>query len=257
MQALTRREPALPRVPLIAGPHAIGSIARPLLAELLAAPLPLAEHGGAAHLQAPWDEALDTLADWLRANGHAGRWRDERIAVPDNRTGQRVSRVERGVSRNLGITTCAVQVHAAVQGQPLWWLQQRALDKATDPGRWDSLAGGLVADGEHPAQAAVREAWEEAGVRVEQALDVRACGRYTVRRPVDDSGSHGYMVEVVHTYAWLLPPGLQPDNRDGEVMAFAAHDTQAIDERVAHGELTLEAAVAIALSAGVAQADTA
>lgn len=257
MQALTRREPALPRVPLIAGPHVIGSIARPLLAELLAAPLPLAEHGGAARLQAPWDEALDTLADWLRANGHAGRWRDERIAVPDTRTGQRVSRVERGVSRNLGITTCAVQVHAAVQGQPTWWLQQRALDKATDPGRWDSLAGGLVADGEHPAQAAVREAWEEAGVRVEQALDVRACGQYTVRRPVDDSGSHGYMVEVVHTYAWLLPPGLQPDNRDGEVMAFAAHDAQAIDDRVAHGELTLEAAVAIALSAGVAQADAA
>ncbi len=40
-------------------------------------------------------------------------------------------------------------------------------------------------------------------------------------------------------------------------MAFAAHDTQAIDDRVAHGELTLEAAVAIALSAGVAKADTA
>ncbi|MEH3085524.1 MAG: NUDIX domain-containing protein [Xylophilus ampelinus] len=156
--------------------------------------------------------------------------------------------VERGVARNLGIGTWAVHLHARDPETGRWWMQRRALHKATDPGKWDTLMGGLVAAGETLPQALARESWEEAGVRVDALpRPPVGMGRFTVRRPVRDAGSHGLQVETVFAWAADLRPGQAPAGQDGEAMGFAACSDAEIDALARSGALTLEAAVAVRL----------
>jgi 8-oxo-dGTP pyrophosphatase MutT (NUDIX family) len=44
-----------------------------------------------------------------------------------------------------------------------YFLHQRRPDKSTFPSRWGVGAGGKVNEGEDPADAAIRELWEETG----------------------------------------------------------------------------------------------
>lgn len=227
---------------------AIGSIARPLLDRLLEAELPLRFSANTATLLGDPDAALVHIAEWLRQHGHAGRWRDEKLAVADEQ-GRVLASVERGVVRVLGIATTSVQLHAragGMEGGHGWWLQQRALDKATDPGLWDTLMGGMVAAGETVEQALFRETWEEAGIDL-QGIPLRPAGSVTVQRAVTDSGSHGWLVETMHAFECSLPPGLVPVNRDGEVLQFLRHSDAEIDRLAAADQLTREAATAVAL----------
>ncbi|MCZ2498736.1 NUDIX domain-containing protein [Xylophilus sp. Kf1] len=238
---------AAPRVPLRIAGQVVGSVARPLGDALLRAALPLHADGEALVLAGPADAALAAIAGWLRDHGHAGRWRDEALAVEDRR-GRVLGSVERGVVRCLGIATRSVQLHARAADGGGWWMQQRALDKATDPGRWDTLMGGMVAFGESVAQALERETREEAGIDL-QALPAppRACGAIRVSRPVTDSGSHGWLVETMHAFGCTLPAGAVPVNRDGEVLRFACLGDAEIDRLAAAGELTQEAVSAVAM----------
>ena len=250
------RQPASPRADLRVDGRVAGSVAWPLVELLVEAGLPLVVDHRAGHVAPRGDasDALGEVAAWLHRAGHAGRWRDEPIAVRAmaDVEGPVLAVVERAAVRNLGIHTRAVQLHAREPHGGGWWLQQRALDKATDPGKWDTITGGLVAAGESVEVALERESWEEAGVRLrELAAAPVAAGRFTVRRPVDDAGSHGYLVETVFAFACALAPGQLPRNQDGEVLRFECVSDAGIDRMVATGELTLEAAVAVALCRGV------
>lgn len=244
--------PTTGRISLHIGPHPFGSVALPLLDLLLDGGLPLRPAGNAVALAGNPDAALAQVADWLRRHGHAGRWRDEKLAVADAR-GRVLASVERGVVRVLGIATTSVQLHArngdgdgdGGSGSG-WWLQQRALDKATDPGLWDTLMGGMVAAGETVRQALLRETREEAGIDLRR-IRLRSAGSVVVQRAVADSGTHGWLVETMHAFACTLPPGLVPVNRDGEVLRFACHADAGIDRLIAAGQLTREAATAVVL----------
>ena len=59
------------------------------------------------------------------------------------------------------------------------FLQKRSLQKDCFPGRWDSSASGHLDRGEAYDACAVREVWEELGIRLEQAPErlfkVNAC----------------------------------------------------------------------------------
>ena len=109
----------------------------------------------------------------------------------------------------LGIATHAVHLIARAENGSVW-VQQRAFDKDTDPLRWDTTTGGLVAAGESIAQTLARETWEEAGLRVAELQNVTAIGRFTVRRPVPG----GYMVEHIDMFeavdwvTWATTHGL-------------------------------------------------
>lgn len=216
---------------------AIGSLEDALALRLLAEGLPLAADGDTIALAGRVDAALYAVARWLHERGLASRWRDERLDVSDD-AGRVVGSVERAAVRPLGITTHAVHLvgRSAAGG---WWVQQRADDKATDPGRWDTLMGGLVSAGESVAQTLERETWEEAGLRLADLRGLAPLGRITVRRPVRE----GYMVERIEMYHALVPEGLQPDNQDGEVQAFACLDRAALVERLQADAFTLEAAL--------------
>jgi 8-oxo-dGTP pyrophosphatase MutT (NUDIX family) len=99
--------------------------------------------------------------------------------------------------------------------------------------------GGLVAAGESVLDALVRETHEEAGLEIDQLQDLMAHGRITVRRPVVD----GYMVEHIDVFEAVLPQGVEPHNRDGEVERFECLAPQALVERLRDDAFTLEAAL--------------
>ncbi|HEX7438279.1 MAG TPA: NUDIX domain-containing protein, partial [Caldimonas sp.] len=178
----------------------------------------------------------------LKANGLTGRWRDELLAVGDAH-GERLGEVERAAARPLGITTHAAHLVGRTPDGD-FWVQQRAFDKATDPGLWDTMVGGLVAAGETVATTLARETAEEAGLAVEALQGLEPAGRITIRRPVAD----GYMVEHIEIFEALVPPPSRPVNRDGEVERFECLAPDALLERLRAGAFTLEAALILVAS---------
>jgi 8-oxo-dGTP pyrophosphatase MutT (NUDIX family) len=119
------------------------------------------------------------------------------------------------------------------------WVQQRAFDKPNDPGLWDTLMGGMVSAADTVATALARETWEEAGFRLEQLAQLRPGGCIATRRPSDRP--HGYVVEQLHWFRCVLPAGVGPVNRDGEVAQFARMPADEVEARMHAGEFTLEA----------------
>lgn len=235
------RPPATPREPLCIGAAVCGSIEPGLAAQLQQAGLPLRRRAARWLLDGPADDALERVAHWLHAHGHGGRWRDERLAVADD-TGAVHAKVERAVVRALGIATRAAHLVGTTPSGAVW-VQQRALDKAVDPGMLDTLVGGLVAGDETVAQSLARETWEEAGLQLAALPGLAPLGRLTVRRPVSD----GYMVEHIEAFEAAVPDGVVPVNQDGEVMAFERMDISALIGALGEQKFTLEAALIHAL----------
>jgi len=235
LHARAQQPPALPRQPVRHGAIECGSIETELARRMEAAGLPLRLEADACTLIGAPNEALAALARWMHAQGLGSPWRNELLAVTDA-AGETHAVVERAAVRPLGIATFAVHLVGYTAGGPVW-VQQRAFDKATDPGQWDTLMGGLVSANETTAQTLARETWEEAGLRLAQLHDLAAMGRITVRRPVSD----GYMVEHIEMFEARLPDGLVPLNQDGEVARFDCVSVPTLIERLAADEFTLEA----------------
>ena len=252
LAALTDRldQPALrARVPLAlacAGRDAvvIGSLEPELAARLGAAGLPLRTAGKVWCIDvakpADTDPALGAIARWLHAQQLTGKWRDELLAVTDP-AGDVIGAIERAAVRVLGIATRSVHLVVATEDGQVW-VQQRALNKAVDPGRWDTTVGGLVAHGETITQALVRETWEEAGLHVADLHGLTSLGHQTVRRPVSD----GYMIEHIDLFTATLLHAATPVNQDGEVAGFACIDMATLLARLHANEFTLEAGMILA-----------
>lgn len=231
-----------PRVELASGepPVRIGSIEASLAERMRLAGLPLHASASVWCVAAPLDASLAAIAQWLHANGLGGRWRNEMLTVTDERLEPR-GVIERAAVRPLGITTFAVHLIAA-RADGRVWVQQRALDKATDPGLWDTTMGGQVGAGESVADALARETWEEAGLDVSQLQDLRKVERIEFRRPVTE----GYLVEYIDVFEATLADTARPVNQDGEVQVFECLASDALFERLLDENFTLEAALILA-----------
>ncbi len=231
-----------PRMELVIGepPLRIGSIETGLAQRMRIAGLPLRESASQWRLAAPLDSSLAAIAQWLHSNGLGGPWRNELLPV----TGERfepLGKIERAAVRPLGITTFAVHLIAA-RADGAVWVQHRAMDKATDPGLWDTTMGGQVAAGESSADALARETWEEAGLTLAQLQELSRIERIEFRRPVTE----GYLVEYIDVFEATLADNLTPQNQDGEVQAFECLTPDALLERLRGEGFTLEAAVILA-----------
>ena len=219
----------------------IGSLEPALGRALVDTRQPIAPATGGWRLAGETDDALAAIATWLHREGHGGRWRDELLAVTataGKRAGIAVGAIERAAVRPLGIATLAVHL-VGHDGEGRVWVQQRAHDKATDPGLWDTLVGGLVSAGESTLPSLERETWEEAGLRLAALERLDSFGAITVRRPVAD----GYMVERIEMFDARLPAGVVPANQDGEVAGFELLEPAALRERLQADRFTLEAAL--------------
>lgn len=254
-RALAQRPPAVPRLPFAVAGQAVGSVAPGVLEGIvletaIAGTTLLKEsHAGSArwHLAcAPADatQALAALADALRRAGRCGAWRDEQLTVC-NAAGERIGTVERGAVRALGIATRAVHLVAcAPDGRQ--WVQQRAFDKPSHPGRWDTLMGGMVSAQDTLESALARETWEEAGLRIEALQAVEHGGHVDFSRPSDEGEGAGYMVERIDWFRATVPEGTVPANQDGEVERFELLEAAEVQARLAQGAFTPEAALVLA-----------
>jgi 8-oxo-dGTP pyrophosphatase MutT (NUDIX family) len=222
----------------------IGSIEPDLAARIAADGVPIRAGRGHWRIEpestAAVDSTLAAIANWLHAAGRAAAWRDELLSVTDS-AGRHIGAIERAAVRPLGIATHAAHL-VACDAQGRVWVQQRAFDKATDPGLWDTLVGGLVAAGESTRQALERETWEEAGLQLGDLPSVQPFGRITVRRPV----AEGYMVEHIDMFEAVVPAGLVPANQDGEVERFECLGRADLVARLQADAFTLEAGMILA-----------
>lgn len=187
------------------------------------------------------DALLARVARALSEAGCLRGWRDELLDVHAE-DGAPVGAIERAAMRPLGLPTCAVHLNAWSPAGELW-IARRALDKTTDPGMWDTLAGGLAGRGESPDLALLRESHEEAGLEPAQLAGrgpLRTIAR--IRRQIPD----GYQVEDVLVSSCVLDPQARPANLDGEVMEIRLAPAGEVLEMLARGEFTHEAALVIA-----------
>ncbi|WP_459616484.1 NUDIX hydrolase [Bordetella sp. 2513F-2] len=186
------------------------------------------------------DAALARVANTLREADCLRSWRDELLDIRAD-DGSLLGVIERAAVRPLGLPTQAVHLNAWTPDGRLW-IARRALSKATDPGMWDTLVGGLAGSGEDLELALVRECAEEAGLEPEQLRQrepLRRILRMHRRLP------EGYQVEDLLTSTCVLPEGTQPANRDGEVMEIATASVDEVLDRIEAGDFTLEAALVI------------
>ena len=192
---------------------------------------------------------LATVATTLRQAGCAPGWRNELLDVwPEQPAGSAASvdrkplaAIERGVVRPLGLLTRAVHLSGWSQDGHLW-VARRALTKATDPGMWDTLVGGLISSQEDVQVGLVREADEEAGLEAHDIAGrtpLRTIGRMLRQVP------EGFQSEDVLTCECVLPAHVIPKNRDGEVMEIQLMAPATIFNMLNQGAFTLEASIVV------------
>jgi 8-oxo-dGTP pyrophosphatase MutT (NUDIX family) len=215
--------------------HEVGSVEPAVAARLAAAGLPITAHGDRRVIAPPFDASLAAIARWLHDQGFCGAWRNELLPVV-GRDGRTLAVVERAVVRVLGLATFAV--HLSGRGATgAVWVQQRAFDKATDPGRWDTLMGGQMAAGESIRSTLERETAEEAGLSLADLRSLRRVDDVLVRRPV----AEGFVNERIAVFEAALRPDVTPINHDGEVARFECLAEGELAARLAAGAFTLEA----------------
>lgn len=199
----------------------------------------------AVHIFAPRQPALGLnivlgqIALVLREAGCLRGWRNELLDIYGE--GRLVGVIERAAMRPLGMLTRAVHLNAWTPDGKLW-IARRALTKATDPGLWDTLVGGLTGAGEPLDTSLLRESHEEAGLLPEQ-IALRTPLRLVVR--MHRRLPEGYQVEEMLVSDCVLAESVQPRNLDGEVSEIRTVDIPELIGLIEAGEFTLEAEVVI------------
>jgi 8-oxo-dGTP pyrophosphatase MutT (NUDIX family) len=191
---------------------------------------------------------LAQMASLLRNANRLGKWRDELLRVSaDN--GQILAMIERAAVRALGIKSFAVhlivyaQSNQADQAQSVW-VQQRAFNKANDPGMWDTCVGGLVAGDESFLLSLEREAHEEAGLDLPALIasggaNLTRNETITINRTVPE----GLMIEDSISWDCVVPAQWRPKNLDGEVAKFELWSIKQLLDALENNRTTLEASL--------------
>lgn len=252
LQASANRPPSRPRQDLLLNGQRIGSVEPdsfkrivPDGQSLRMLAFVLEQRPDACwHITGQGTEALAYIAQVCRAENIGcvcEQWRDELLAVfsPENR---KIAAFERGVARFLGITTRAVHL-VGYTSTGKFWVQQRSLDKAIDPGLWDTMAGGLVPASDNLTTALVRETWEEAGIDLNLVQQLHAGGRELVQHPDTRDGGIGYVVEQIDWFTGVIPNGVIPVNQDGEVAQFALLEPLALKSQMESNVFALDASL--------------
>lgn len=242
--ATARLAPAADAVSLVVARQACGSLP-PALADRLARDVEgLVLRGGLLELRDPQldiaarSERLQALAARLLELGLVSAWRDENLDIRAEPDAPALAWIDRCAVRVLGITTYSVHLNGYTAGGDLV-VAQRATHKRVDPGMWDNLAGGMIASGESVREALAREAFEEAGIRVD-GMALTAGARISVRRPI----AEGTLAEAVHVFDVDLPADALVANQDGEVARFETRPVAAVVAAIERGEFTVEAGLA-------------
>jgi 8-oxo-dGTP pyrophosphatase MutT (NUDIX family) len=192
-------------------------------------------------------DVLQEIAQQLLGQGAIKSWRDESYSCWPAQEPvwpypqPEWFRLERAAFRFWGLRSHASHVHGLTADGRMW-CGRRALNKATDPGMLDNLAaGGLPAD-VHPHHCAVREIFEEAGLKRDRA-QVVSQPHVLITERAEPQGWHS---ETIFLYTTLVSDHEIPTNQDGEVSEFLCLEMDEVLWRMQAGEFTHDAACAIA-----------
>lgn len=143
--------------------------------------------------------------------------------------------LERNAFRFFGfVTRCVAAVAVTPEGHV--WLGHRSPTKRINPGLWDTLARGLVAAHETPAEALRRETQEEAGLTEPDIRFSTTPAVHFTERAVPE----GILREITYTYRAQTAPGVTPRNQDGEVTSFRAVSREVLQQLAFEKQLTLD-----------------
>lgn len=185
--------------------------------------------------------ALDAAFRKMRAKGDLeslSGWREETYDVrgPD-RSAEPLFKLERSATPILGIRSYGVNINGFVRDGDgkveAIWLQRRAADKQTWPGKLDHLVGGGLTSGLGVRECALKEGLEEAN------LDADYAGKRMV--------SAGIVTILYDTSRGIYPCGefvfdleldkdFVPQNNDGEVQGFELVPVKNIVEKICSSE---------------------
>ena len=217
-------------VPLLLGGKRIGWL-RPELAARLGAWKEVFQ-ANAERVTLLQPDALSPVVAQLAKEGFITGWRNERYRIAD------LFEVERAAALPFGFPTRAVHLNGIAAER--MWLARRSTTKQTDPGMLDNLVAGGISVGYSVEATLVKEAWEEAGLPVELSQRAKFGGTLTVVREVP----RGVQWETVIIYDLELPADFRPANQDGEVSEFKLLAFSEVEQQIADGALTHEAALA-------------
>lgn len=240
------RRQDVPRRAFVVDGTVVGSVAESHAPALRRWPRWLAVTDEAVELQvaaSARNEALAQINARLRDDGLIVAWRDETYPVLTCLGAPPLALIERAAARFWGTLTFGAHCNGYVAdaaGRPMHlWIARRSPHKPTDPGKLDNLVGGGVPNGQTPAEALVREGFEEAGL---DAATMRGACRGSVIALRCDI-AEGFMHEHLHAFDLALAPGRQPVNQDGEVAQLHCMPVPEALERAALGEMTTDAAL--------------
>ena len=182
-------------------------------------------------------DSLALMADRMHQGGFIFGWRNEDFAWIDQ-NGHEYFRLERAAFRTFGFRSMASHINGHTKAGNLWF-GRRSETKATDPGRLDNLAAGGIGADETPWVNAKRELWEEAGVPLQIANQIKPVGRIHMRRPIPGRGFHD---ELLYIYDLELADHFVPTNHDGEVSGFIEISHSEAAARILADEFTNDAA---------------
>ena len=259
LRALSDQPPLRERVPISWGGIAIGDAEPAVLQQIerafsyqRATVLRKESHVNGWRIDGNLTESMARIALVMRDLKLTHVWRNEQLPVLDSR-GSTLGTIERAAVRPLGLSTRAVHLVGETSDRQ-FWIQQRALTKANDPGLWDTLMGGMVSAVDTLETALERETFEEAGLQLNTLFGLAHGGLVQIHRPTEDVGggyaTGGFIRERIDWYRATVPTDCVPENKDGEVERFAKVSRESMMAGVAAGKFTLEASLVIAASLG-------
>lgn len=127
--------------------------------------------------------------------------------------------VERAAVTFLGVRAFGLHVNAFVEREDGLhvWVARRSDHVRVEPGKLDHLVAGGQPVGLGIEENLAKEAWEEAGIPVEDVRRAVPTGAVTYRLETAD----GLKDDVLFTFDLELPPAFVPSSQDGELDAFA------------------------------------
>lgn len=155
--------------------------------------------------------------------------------LPLRSGGETIALVDRQLFRPLGLPTVCVRLWI-LEGKR-FWLAKRSARKRIGPGLWDSPVGGLLSGDESPREALFREAYEEAGLRLEN-LSLLEGPNLTEDRLVPE----GRLVETTVNRLLRTPSPPRLAARDGEVERFESFSAQEVRSLILSGRMLSDAA---------------
>lgn len=188
---------------------------------------------------------LDSLLSYISAilykNNCLKAWYNELITVYTAPNRKKLGVIERAAARPLGLFTQSVHLNAWSPEGKLW-VSRRSLSRAINPGKWSTLAGGLVAAGENPGSTLIRESSEEVGLDISNiaSLTCTRCLLHISRRLQE-----GYQNEDLFLNSCVIADGLQYRQVNDEVMEIINISTARVFRLIEQEKFTLESSLVI------------